>query len=238
MTEEEWLTAKCSGPLLHFIAPKVSDRKLYYFDIACARRITPLLVHHASSHAVDVLERFVEGQCGVGVFDELSYGVEGAAFSLEYGHDVPWLHMAEQHANWVLAERPADLNYPIESARALITSAAYFIDSIFSRVPFERRFRDPQPSPTGSRFQPVSLVHEIFGNPFRIVKSRRRLRTDTAVSLARGMYESREFGAMPILADALQDAGCDTDDILDHCRDTAQVHVRGCWVVDLVLGKK
>jgi hypothetical protein len=49
------------------------------------------------------------------------------------------------------------------------------------------------------------------------------------------MYEARDFSAMPILADALQDAGCDNDDILSHCRDTKQVHVRGCWVVDLVL---
>jgi hypothetical protein len=62
-------------------------------------------------------------------------------------------------------------------------------------------------------------------------------RTDTAVSLASTMYESRDFSAMPILADALQDAGCDNDDILDHCRDANQAHVRGCWVVDLVLGK-
>ena len=63
-------------------------------------------------------------------------------------------------------------------------------------------------------------------------------RTDTAVSLARGMYDSRDFSAMPILADALQDAGCDSADILNHCRDAKQVHIRGCWVVDLVLGKE
>jgi hypothetical protein len=63
-------------------------------------------------------------------------------------------------------------------------------------------------------------------------------RTDTAVSLARTMYEAREFSAMPILADALQDAGCDHDDVLNHCRVLNQVHVRGCWVVDLVLGKE
>ncbi|MBY0456848.1 MAG: hypothetical protein K2V38_05890 [Gemmataceae bacterium] len=61
-------------------------------------------------------------------------------------------------------------------------------------------------------------------------------RTETAVLLARQMYESRDFSAMPILADALQDAGCDNDDILNHCRAEA-VHVRGCWVVDLVIGK-
>ena len=52
------------------------------------------------------------------------------------------------------------------------------------------------------------------------------------------MYESRDFSAMPILADALQDARCDSDDILNHCRDPKQVHVRGCWVADLVLWKE
>jgi len=57
------------------------------------------------------------------------------------------------------------------------------------------------------------------------------------LTLARQIYESRDFSAMPILADALQDAGCDNEDILSHCRDTNQPHVRGCWVVDLVLEK-
>ena len=61
--------------------------------------------------------------------------------------------------------------------------------------------------------------------------------TDTALSLAHTMYEAREFSAMPILADALQDAGCDNDDILNHCRDANATHVRGCWVVAVVLGK-
>jgi hypothetical protein len=64
-----------------------------------------------------------------------------------------------------------------------------------------------------------------------------RWRTDTAVALARLMDESRDFSAMPILADALQDAGCDNNDILEHCRGPGP-HVRGCWVVDLVLGKE
>ncbi|MBA4188070.1 MAG: hypothetical protein C0467_08625 [Planctomycetaceae bacterium] len=61
-------------------------------------------------------------------------------------------------------------------------------------------------------------------------------RTDTVVSLAKHIYESRDFGAMPILADALQDAGCEQADILTHCRGNGP-HVRGCWVVDLVLEK-
>jgi hypothetical protein len=81
-----------------------------------------------------------------------------------------------------------------------------------------------------------ALLRDLFGNPFRKVKFDKRWRTDTAVALAQHMYESRDFGVMPILADALQDAGCDSEDILAHCRSNGP-HVRGCWVVDLVLGK-
>jgi hypothetical protein len=76
------------------------------------------------------------------------------------------------------------------------------------------------------------------GKPFGPVTFSPLWCTDTALALARQMYESRDFGAMPILADALQDAGCESEDILAHCRDTALEHVRGCWVVDLVLGKE
>jgi hypothetical protein len=80
-----------------------------------------------------------------------------------------------------------------------------------------------------------SLVRCIFGNPFRPVTFNPAWRTDTAVIRARQMYDSRDFGAMPILADALQDAGCEDEQVLSHCRD-AGPHARGCWVVDGVLG--
>jgi hypothetical protein len=82
----------------------------------------------------------------------------------------------------------------------------------------------------------VAIFRDIFGNPFRPVEFDPEWHTSTTVALARGMYESREFGAMPILADALQDAGCDNEEILGHCQGPGP-HVRGCWVVDLVLGK-
>jgi hypothetical protein len=81
------------------------------------------------------------------------------------------------------------------------------------------------------------MVPELIGDPFVPVTFDPEWRTSTAVSLSKQMYESRDFSAMPILADALQDAGCEADAILAHCRDPRQVHVRGCWVVDLVLGK-
>ncbi|MCE9566334.1 MAG: hypothetical protein K8U57_30285 [Planctomycetes bacterium] len=78
----------------------------------------------------------------------------------------------------------------------------------------------------------------MVGNPFGHVAFNTEWGTSTVLALARQMYESRDFSAMPILADALQDAGCDSDDILNHCRDEKQVHVRGCWALDLVLGKE
>ncbi len=82
----------------------------------------------------------------------------------------------------------------------------------------------------------VGLLRDIFGNPFFPMTLDLEWLTSTVTALGRQMYESRDFTAMPILADALQDAGCENDDILTHCRGPGS-HVRGCWVVDLVLGK-
>jgi hypothetical protein len=86
-----------------------------------------------------------------------------------------------------------------------------------------------------SRPEQGKIIRDVIGNPFRPITFSPSWRTDTAVSLARMMYESRDFSAMPILADALQDTGCDSAEILDHCRGPGP-HVRGCWVVDLLLG--
>jgi hypothetical protein len=80
-------------------------------------------------------------------------------------------------------------------------------------------------------------LRDIFGNPFRPVVFDPAWRTEAAVGIAAKMYDDRDFRAMPILADALEEAGCDSPDILSHCRNPG-VHVRGCWVVDLVLGKE
>jgi len=83
----------------------------------------------------------------------------------------------------------------------------------------------------------ADTIRCIVGNPFRPVALAPAWRTSTVVLLAKGIYEERAFDRLPILADALQDAGCDNDGILNHCRKDT-VHARGCWVVDLVLGKE
>ncbi|MDY3558381.1 hypothetical protein R5W23_005474 [Gemmata sp. JC673] len=80
------------------------------------------------------------------------------------------------------------------------------------------------------------LVREVVAPPL-VTGITPPLRTSTVLSLARGIYEHRAFDRMPILADSLQDAGCEDVDVLDHCRGPGP-HVRGCWVVDLVLGKE
>ncbi|MBP3958538.1 hypothetical protein J8F10_25090 [Gemmata sp. G18] len=76
----------------------------------------------------------------------------------------------------------------------------------------------------------------MFGNPFRTVAFDPAWRTSDVVALAEGIYADHAFDRMPILADALQDAGCDNANVLMHCRE-GSVHARGCWVVDLILGK-
>jgi hypothetical protein len=58
-----------------------------------------------------------------------------------------------------------------------------------------------------------------------------------ATQIAQAIYKDRAFDRLPVLADALEDAGCDDPAILDHCRSVG-IHARGCWVVDLVLGKE
>jgi hypothetical protein len=79
-------------------------------------------------------------------------------------------------------------------------------------------------------------LRDIFGNPFRLATLDRSWLTSTVTSLAQAIYDDRAFDRLPILADALEDAGCTDQDILAHCRGGGE-HVRGCWVVDLLLGK-
>jgi hypothetical protein len=82
----------------------------------------------------------------------------------------------------------------------------------------------------------ANLLRDIVGNSFRPVVIDPRWLTSTVVDLARLIYEERCFERLPILADALMDAGCDDDELLNHCRGEGP-HARGCWALDLILGK-
>ncbi len=89
---------------------------------------------------------------------------------------------------------------------------------------------------TKGRSKLGKLFQEVYGNPFEPVTLNHSWLTTTVQALANGIYEEKAFDRMPILADALHDAGCDNEDILNHCRQPGE-HVRGCWVVDLLLAK-
>jgi hypothetical protein len=85
----------------------------------------------------------------------------------------------------------------------------------------------------------VALLRDLFGNPFRpasIDPSWLTWNGGTVPRMAKAIYNDRRFGDLPILADALEEAGCTDAGILTHCRSEGP-HVRGCWVVDLILGK-
>jgi hypothetical protein len=81
------------------------------------------------------------------------------------------------------------------------------------------------------------MLRDIFGNPFYSLSIGFHLLTPKVVSLAQTIYDDRAFERLPVLADALEDAGCDNTDILNHCRSKGP-HVRGCFVLELLLGNE
>jgi hypothetical protein len=132
-------------------------------------------------------------------------------------------------------EAAAEAEDPVEAVRAIAPTHPDYGLSVVPWAMTERMARYWR-ADVGRKHAPP-LIREVFGNPFRPVAFDATWRSITAVALARQMYDSRDFSAMPILADSLQDAGCEDEQILAHCRGNGP-HVRGCWVVDLVLGKE
>jgi hypothetical protein len=212
MTEAEWLTATDPKPMLDFIGRRTNDRKLRLFACACCRRVWHVMPDEACRTAVDVAEQFADG---VADRDELIAVLVGIESQGGYRED--------------RAYRAATAAWHAAAASLARRDVAYF-------AAYHSAEADESAGEV-VRLAIANLLREVFGNPFRPVTFSPEWRTDTAIALAKQMYDSRDFGAMPILADALQDAGCDNDDILNHCRDANTTHVRGCWVVDMVLDK-
>ncbi|MCI0701763.1 MAG: hypothetical protein L0241_11825 [Planctomycetia bacterium] len=224
MTEAEWLACNNSWLMVEQSTSKVSDRKVQLFVCACCRRHWKRLSDIRLQKAVEVAEALAEG---------IASGEEARNASKQ----------ASQAARSVLAHqlrRFVDLvDRTLTGSRNTWANLPHQLAEVIANEESEEPRSDLyQWAYLDEQEEQMKLLRDIFGNPFRAVDFSSEWRTDTALSLARQMYESREFSAMPILADALQDAGCDNDDVLNHCRDAKQIHVRGCWVVDLVLGKE
>jgi len=135
---------------------------------------------------------------------------------------------ASFHAPWHEDDAFAHQRGP---AKAAVTAA-------LARNPVEAAHRASSMGGPEDEKANAKILREILGNPFRPVTFDPEWRSSTVMQLAQGIYDERDFSTLPILADALQDAGCDCDDILNHFRDPNATHVRGCWALDLVLGKE
>jgi hypothetical protein len=120
----------------------------------------------------------------------------------------------------------------VEGAASRATEALYW-ESVEKVTDLDDSVKSEWPEPQVQ----IRLLHDIFGNPFRPINLNPTWLTPTVTNLAESIYADRSFEKMPILADALEDASSDNADILSHCR-SGQDHVRGCWCLDLVLGKK
>jgi hypothetical protein len=102
------------------------------------------------------------------------------------------------------------------------------------------RSNSPKPERAECRPAEARLLRDIFGNLFRPVAINAAWlawNDGTVVKMAQSIYDERAFDRLPILADALEEAGCHDPEILGHCRQPGE-HVRGCWIVDLILGKE
>jgi hypothetical protein len=234
MTEEEWLNATDPTPMLRFLRDKASDRKFRLFGVACCRSIWHLLPNEAARTVVSVAERFAEG---VATEDELGLAQEAfsfAGFEADYPHDT-YIAAVAQGAVEQLA-RESDITFARRTRRVVPNWPEQAYEAA-SGAAHGATFSIPGPTQRAEQLARLSaLLRDIFGNPFRPVAVDPSWLTSEVRSLAEGIYEYRAFDQMPILADALQDAGCDNEDVLTHCRQPGE-HVRGCWVVDLLLGK-
>jgi len=241
MAEDEWLTCNDPERILELLRGKATARKLRLFAVACCRRVEHMLVPDARA-ALEVAERFADGVASIG--DRKA----ARARALDAG----WVRPPDYPDDLFVHARGSAKScvcYALAGSRYEAALGASD-KSRFSAVRFEYnrlRVAGLLPVDVGWREQEerlhqvqraaqVALLRDIFGNPFHPPALHVDWLTPDVVSLARAIYDDRAFSRMPELAGALEAAGCDDADVLANCR-AAGEHVRGCWVLDVVLGK-
>jgi hypothetical protein len=244
---------------------RLSERKLRLFQLACFRRQWPSPILPVLRVALLTVERFAEGGAsesdraraeeavaalcsrmlehpvevfgpspGVSLVDALEQA--SAAQSL----CVPYERLLTQYT-YTYPGRPHGF-VPVHPRDRLIQA-----DDVLRRVlnvvsrpapgehlPSDRILLARKAAEEATQ---AELLRCVTGNPFAPVRLDPRWITSTAQGLAYGIYEERAFDRLPVLADSLEDAGCEDVEILSHCR-SGGAHCLGCWVVDLVLGKE
>jgi hypothetical protein len=224
VTEKEWLECADPTPMLEFFGGKAVERKLQLFVCAACRRHWPLLEDECLRNAVESSERYADG-----TVDQAELArVAAAAWPIV--RPLP-KHAPGYHVAWAAAWSTAPANrYFAENA------SAYLLDDTGGIIKYLLKALGIVAA-RQHRLSQAGLLCDIFGNPFRPITVERTWLTPNVVAVAQTIYEERRFQDMPILADALEEPGCTNADILNHCRGPGP-HVRGCWVVDLILGKQ
>jgi hypothetical protein len=251
MTEAEWLGCDKSYAMVQFVqtSGSASPRKLRLFAVACCRRIGQCLKDEGSQRLVEVAERFADRRASPA---DLAAAFEEAANAQKGIHHSGGDAGDESAAEAVLGLRhPLLLDQVFDGINEAVgeTEAAKEWDRIYGSPGKhwsvqEREHREA--CEAGEAIESTAqavLLRDIFGPlPFRdthIPASVLAWNDGCVVKLATAIYDEREFTQerMGILADALEEAGLEDREVLSHCRQGGAVHVRGCWCVDLLLGK-
>jgi hypothetical protein len=254
MTEAEW--AACAEPktMLSFLRGAVSARRLRLFACACCRRAWRLLADERSRKAVEVAERYADGSANEEELEAASADALAAVEAAEarYKTTQGWQAAWAAHADWNASEaavRTSSRELPFSP------SEGWGVDDVIEWVldVLQAAARDTARAAGASdpeawaaaeareRAGQALLVRDVFGNPFQprhfLDAAWLTWNRGTVRNIAQAIYQGHAFDGLPVLADALEDAGCKEERILAHCR-SGGAHVRGCFVVDLLLAKK
>lgn len=228
MTEAEWLDCTAPHTMLYYLSEKGTDRKMCLFACACLRRVWCRLQEQSLERkAVEVAEWFADGL----VDKREIQNIHGKLAEKCYGPEPSWGPFTG--AACELTSRPR-AEFGCRRASEVAGIVAWASGS-FGGDPMLTA--GEKPVFAGAEEDQTRILRDIFGNPFRPITFDPVWLTPTVVQLAQSIYDDRAFDRLPVLADALHDAGCDNDEILTHCRGPGP-HVRGCWALDLMLGKQ
>jgi hypothetical protein len=226
MTEQEWLACTDPREMLEALQTDglLPERKARLFAAACCRRIWPLLDEGPARRAVEVAERYADGRAEEGELAEAASDAEAAPG----GTALPEVAVGQAVRSALFLDAGSAAYYAAFGACCRYGGGGFV--PLLGAVDAEQGIQ-------------AGLLRDLCGNPFRLVTLSRACLTPQVVALAQAAYEQRELPAgaldparLAVLADALEEAGCDQADVLAHLRGPGP-HVRGCWVLDLLLGK-
>ncbi len=235
MTEAEWLTSLNVFEIMMALNDDKYNRKWTLFGCACIRRVWHLLKDRRSRDYVEQVEKHVDGAI---TDQEISDFWD--ALDADYGHGNKNVHPCFMFyfalRSLVVESAPAKVADDVaEAVGGCIAESLRPTPDGWS-VAMTEAWRIAERT---ERKKQLDLRRDIFVDPFHplTLDPSCLAWNDAAIpKMAQAIYDDRAFDRLPILADALEDAGCDDPDILAHCRSGGE-HVRGCWVVDLLLGK-